>query len=124
MTKLEELESLARAATPGPWTAHDNHGCYYVSNGKDGRFAKFDNRICELVYPFAREDKRKLDTDFIAALNPAQALKLIEVIRVQKEALEKISELRVLTKKSGDYVNDGVPMIVGEALSRAREVMG
>jgi len=48
--RIAEIKARLKAATPGPWTPHDNHGVKYVSNGKDGRFAKFDNRICEAAF--------------------------------------------------------------------------
>lgn len=53
MTPLDIAKALKEKrakATQGEWTSHDNHGVRYVSNGKDGPFAKFDNRICEAAF--------------------------------------------------------------------------
>lgn len=89
---LTEIEKRASAATPGPWTAHDNHGTRYVSNGKDGKFAKFDNRVCEAVFNLHLSgDNKNANMDFIATLNPATALKLVAIIKTQVETLKKIA---------------------------------
>lgn len=129
MTKLDELGALARAATPGPWhpdpitpTEVCSERGYtvakaYSTPAMDGR------GICE----------RTLDqAAFIAAMNPAQVLKLIEVIRVQREALEKVvgvldMPIQAMAWKPMDiaeYRREFDEKVAREALSRAREVMG
>ena len=80
--KLDELEQLANAATPGPWmrlfgerTVYDrmNDGC------RGNAIVRTD------FHPPTGRDVDNLD--FIAAANPATIKRLIALCRMQDEAL-------------------------------------
>lgn len=64
---LEELERLAKAATPGPWRSSDNP----FVKGYSGRVEGPEPRIKGLCVA---------DADYIAAANPEVILHLIECI--------------------------------------------
>ena len=80
--KLTELESVAKAATPGPWTAKD---------AEDGFGVAYDGdevaNLCQcIVVPRANgmlAHPRK-DALYIAAMSPDVALKLIAVAQAAK----------------------------------------
>lgn len=69
---LDKIESLARAATPGPWEPHEAHDiwmvrrrggpCYVAQTGSDGDLSPCDAR-------------------YIAALSPDVVLGLLEEVR-------------------------------------------
>ena len=67
---LDELEKLAKAATPGPWVANDN----YVINGTGGAM-------------LVGSDNSK----FISAANPDAVLKLIAVAKAADILLSDLS---------------------------------
>lgn len=81
---LEEIRKRAEDATPGPWTAHDNHGARYVSNGKDGRFAKFDNRICEASFGLHEPINKNMEFIANARADIPSLLRLVAVLRRQR----------------------------------------
>lgn len=91
--ELKRLRELEAAATPGPWQSHNNHGVYYVSNGRDGLFATFDNRICEASTNFFGVDKTA-NMEFIAAAR-----------NHFKELLDEVERLNLEIKKS-TYMED------------------
>lgn len=85
---LDEIERVAREATPGPWTFHeDRYGNAF--NDADG------NHVC-FAAPCATENSELVispaDAAFIAALHPAAVLELVaEVLRLRaalKEACD------------------------------------
>lgn len=85
---LDELERLAKAATPGPWLdintdkdAGHSHclGCpTFIEIGVDRK-------------PFNYK-ATYTDLDYIAAANPSTVLKLIDVARAAKEVLREASD--------------------------------
>ena len=66
---LDELEKLARAATPGPWTYHDRFGWVTTKDAMD----IFDGRYAV-----------KGAGPYIAAANPDTVLALIAVAKAVK----------------------------------------
>jgi hypothetical protein len=130
MTTLKEIAEnligLAEKSTPGPWTAHDNTGCRYVSNGKDGKFAKFDNRICEAVMNLHIGGLEKTSNmDYIASANPETIQKLA------KGYLDAMAENEKLKEQNFDlqafdpfYKNWHLERgLMNEQLKEAREVI-
>jgi len=76
------LEGLARAATPGPWSAFtDDSG----SSPHTNIVAVVPRTACVVSLP--GRDKREADIHFIAAANPQAILKLIAENRAYREAL-------------------------------------
>lgn len=94
-TELDDLEKLAKEATPGPWEFvdltnrskfSDQWASYEVrgperfdDNGNDGNFSH-------------RSEKRG-DASFIAALNPSTALRLISLAKFALEARDALEEI-------------------------------
>ena len=72
MTRTEELLALAKEATPGPWRADGEHG--YI------------DCVCTKTFCIA-SDIEKEDAAFIAAANPETIKQLVELCRLQHEAL-------------------------------------
>ena len=81
MTKTEQLLNLAEAATPGPWR--------YTANGVIGSDAMPDEQFVVLWDDDARN--RFNDFPLIATANPATIKQLVELCRLQHEALETCS---------------------------------
>jgi hypothetical protein len=73
---LDQLEALAKAATPGPWVSYQTFACNGAPGGKD--VATVDEGkpiISEDEYPC------DADADFIAGANPATVRELIAMAR-------------------------------------------
>ena len=92
MIDLDEIERLARAATPGPWEYRsakrpvDGQTDYGIGAQIDGRrycIAEVFGRVSEFITPNAFATAA-----FIAALNPAAVLELVERVREAERALE------------------------------------
>lgn len=87
---LDEIERLAKAATPGPWIAGDHYeqstpGNYVASKTTHGIVcASQDYTDCPLSYA---------DADYIAHMHPARVLALVERVRrvsgAHRQALEE-----------------------------------
>jgi hypothetical protein len=76
---LKDLEEKANAAAPGPWTVSlnsDDGDEAWVSGLRTGYDGEFD----------------LADAEFLAAANPDTIKKLIAVIRLQKETIEKMNK--------------------------------
>ncbi len=71
---LSELEQLAKDATPGPWSYRETGWSSYLT--ADGKTAVVESTV------------NNLDMRYIAAANPETILRLIELVRLQHEALE------------------------------------
>ena len=87
---LDELEALARAATPGPWRSWWEGRDHYSGDSFVGTGRAFPNEVGEGpdLYPRVTitptgdpADNLQADQDFIAAANPATILELIARIR-------------------------------------------
>ena len=84
MTTLTDLESLARAATPGTWINDEEYPMQVVV--KD---PKFEYRlICTCAYN-SRRDEGRHNVDYIAALSPERVLAMIAVIEAAKAMRER-----------------------------------
>jgi hypothetical protein len=87
MTNLDELEKLAKAATPGPFSIErrdDNCGgiTYIVHGGKDYAWCKDD-----------LDRKAKFNAAFVAAANSAAILELIARVRDAEREIEELTGL-------------------------------
>jgi hypothetical protein len=77
MNNIDELEALAKAATPGPWySAH--HGVNTHGTG-----AQHD--ICRVSMTTGSYESEQENRDYIAAANPAAILTLIAEVRALRE---------------------------------------
>ena len=72
MTPIPELERLARAATPGPWSSCSSGAFVTADNEAAG-----ENYICSLV----NCDGTRETQAFIAAANPAAVLRLLAAVK-------------------------------------------
>jgi len=90
---LKQAREAAEKASKDEWTYHGEHGVYYVSNGKDGKFAKFDNRICEAVMNFnLGPDDKPSNMKHIATMSPSFTLQLLDHVERLEKKLEKARE--------------------------------
>lgn len=94
MKMLDELERLAKAATPGPWKQHKFIGIHspyvYKAHGSMGQIARTMRLSTDA------------DASFIAAANPATVLALVE-------ALQAAQAMRAFCKdfsSAAGYVSD------------------
>ncbi len=83
---LDRLEALARAATPGEWTARP-HGRvvggpmrHYVNGSAQAQIAAFSVTFHEQA-PDDEPERQQANTEFCAAANPAAVLALIALAR-------------------------------------------
>ena len=94
MTNPDELERLARAATPGPWEQTGSSVC----NWHDGTY--------ELeVQVFRQEDglaQVRADAAFIAAANPATILALLSANREMRTATPDLTAVIAWLKNGCD----------------------
>jgi hypothetical protein len=81
---LDNLEALAKAATPGPWR--------YTANGIIGSDAMPDEQFIVLWDDDGRN--RFNDYPFIAASNPETILALIDLVREMGEVLENLEKVK------------------------------
>ena len=72
MSRTKELLALAEAAAPGPWRADGEHGSI--------------DCVCTKTFCIA-SDIEKEDAAFIAAANPETIKQLVELCRLQHDAL-------------------------------------
>lgn len=109
MSDYKELKEKAEKASPGPWTAHDNHGVRYVSNGKDGRFAKFENRICEASFNL-HHPPVVANMEYIAAASPDVVLALIA----------RVEELEAFKEFAMPYILKSVQLRISQLIKRLK----
>lgn len=89
-TNLDELESIARAATPGPWltskTSHDTGAlCVEVPDGDDEMSLAWDAGFGITVMSAA-------DATHVVATNPAATLALIAELRAERKRADEATE--------------------------------
>lgn len=90
MVDIEELERLAKAATPGPWAVDEEclerHERLYVAKGSEGNLL---GRILEVFENcLVRGKQRVANAEYIAAANPAAILELVAEVRQLREDLQ------------------------------------
>ena len=96
MTNPDELERLARAATPGPWSVHEQRPS--ASTSISGTFIHAgpdhadDTGFSLVARTYTRDglEERERNAAFIAAANPATILSLLSANREMREALLNI----------------------------------
>ena len=90
MTNPDELERLAKAATPGPWQNgfDDLEGVVSLGAKDDG------NVVCLPPASFMELSQVRWDDNaaFIAAANPATILDLLAANRKMREAIERLMD--------------------------------
>lgn len=109
---LTELETLAKAATPGPWFKgswsgqchlkhmHDRTICQYEYSKSNSDCVSISNKEnFELIgYDDYGTVLNTKDAAYIAAVNPETVLTLIETIRVMREAVTYLLSFPVGTR--------------------------
>lgn len=89
---LEKLEALAKAATTGKWQAGRPDMMSYDSNGSAFKYVYLPYDEDKVSYEIKCATANPIeDSQFIAAANPQTVLTLLEIVRVQSEALKRIS---------------------------------
>jgi hypothetical protein len=89
--RLDELEAIAQAATPGPW--HWN----FDAKGYPGRVGKtvpcepvehcgYDSHCIALTYDGNERFDSRANAEHIAAFSPARVLPMLEIVRAAKDA--------------------------------------
>ena len=106
-TDLKELERLARAATPGPWT-YDGDTWELSAPSRKGRV---EIAIIETGWTGQMESEQQANAAYIAAANPAAILSLIaeltrpettivSIMRAELEQARKDAERYLWLRKS------------------------
>jgi hypothetical protein len=80
MTRTEELLKLAEAATPGPWGVVED-----AASGKDEAWCLW-HKVGPIWFQGEKPDR---NSTFIAAANPELIKQLVELVRLQHEALKQ-----------------------------------
>lgn len=93
VSDLDDLESKAKAATPGPWSVWSSNSHLRISSDATGR----DGDVCSAVVatdgvPVLAIGRQ--DADYIAALNPTTALPRRRVPRAE-EAEERSRSMAI-----------------------------
>jgi hypothetical protein len=95
----DELERLARVATPGPWAYADNapvsYGSAWVNSPDVKNLAVCDGTRRSETHGFCLKmdkDENERNAAFIAAANPATILALLSANREMREALETATD--------------------------------
>jgi hypothetical protein len=86
---INELEALARAATPGEWERRK----WFGNDWPEKRISVSSGNTAIVISPRYAEAQAEHDANYIAAANPATMLKLIEVIRAQHAVLKELEEI-------------------------------
>ena len=89
---LNELERLANAATPGPWSWTSNEGWSYpqtqVKTEQGTKIARFVDAAPQFCCTVGEARQEWKNAAFIAAANPAVVLDLVRRLRACTSALE------------------------------------
>lgn len=111
MTDLKTLRALAEAATKGPWKTFG-----YLIDGQlveDGIRSVSEVDIIDSSLPYEETGVRQqADADYIAAVNPATIIQLLNDVDGLVEALETAEE---------EY---DIPVKLSQALSKWKEKWG
>ena len=96
MINLEYLEAVAKAATPGPWQVTGSEDEVETAWTPQERGAKkrpgvcIDEPLCVVCAGDYTGGCRPADASYIAAVNPAAVLELIEELQEKNALLEEI----------------------------------
>jgi hypothetical protein len=106
MIDIDEIEALAKAATPGPWQS-SQYDDLEDSNGHDlltssGGVSCFN---------------RAGDADFVAAANPATILALIAEVRALRNLESAVRDHRAMYEGTSDEDNMSA-LSIGDAISQ------
>ena len=117
---LDDMEAVARAATPGKWS--DGVWCgeesfEWAATGP--RHKQIDDGWHELDPDSKAGQLAQKDAAHIAAFNPQTALALISALRTAREALEKMVLPIGTSCEHSAYLHDN---IAREALAKMDEV--
>lgn len=100
LTRIAELEDLARKATPGPW--HSNMGKFHArvrAENPKGNITKPVRELWTVVQSPQMtvniNNQRLEDCDFIAAANPTTILELCSALRKAVAGLEWIERVEL-----------------------------
>ena len=88
--ELSNLESLAKAATPGPWEylPHNSKDAWVITSYQNPECEEY---ICSIAHAFGNiQEKRNKDGLYITAANPTTILELIAELRQTKADLQRI----------------------------------
>lgn len=97
MIDIDEIETLARLATPGPWAIDSDsvnkYDRLYVAKGSTG---DLQGRVLEVFANclVTSDEERYVNAAFIAAANPATILALIAEVRALRADAERYRWLR------------------------------
>ena len=117
MSKLSELVSAAKAATPGPWrTDQHEHDCPHqdidIRNGLRSICTVWIDDAC-----YDENGQRESNANFIALANPATILELCALLEKAEEALDGC-----LARLYGElYPNHPETLEVEEALAAIKQ---
>lgn len=125
---INELEKLAREATPGPWVGRNKQGKFGPSNWSGECDSSVSTgsapirsgkstvalAVSEIIHD-KDIDQLKFNADFIAAANPAAILELIDSHR-------KLSDL--LSRAFGAIIRDSDGKLLSEAMSALNKANG
>jgi hypothetical protein len=120
--ELDELEKLAKAATPGPWAYEEisEPGFRAPADYEAKDFAITDeNRVCPAIV-WEHGDHGKNDAAYIAAVHPQTVLTFIAACR-ERDALLETLEAISLIPDNADFIEVLTPQQVArEALAQHR----
>lgn len=118
MIDLEELERLAKAATPGPWEASDygsydgqSEAWYVDTTSKQADIYSDEGGIAANHWD---ADRGKHDMQFVAAANPATILALTAEVRRLRAALSTPIAMKMKWSPMSENMVDGFSQNLGE----------
>ena len=109
MTDLDELERLAKAATPGPWTneggaikgEHSFHCNGVPRNSLGISSASYSETICK-TYGFIELPQPAANAAYIAACSPDTVLRLVREVALLREVVAAADAYRKACPPLGD----------------------
>lgn len=119
---LDRLETLAKAATPGPWVMDDDQQTSYP-------VVRTNEGIAIAGCPTNRLTRGRINTEFIAAADPQTVLALIAELRAARTFRDEVTAALVPGRWRGFDGPDGVSIHeiiadVATALRRYDEAVG
>lgn len=97
MTKLQKLKNIADSATQDNWYYVERMGVYSegdIETVHNHGTRSWSNEVAKAAHAhsFDSESDNAKNMKHIATFNPSTVLKLIEVIEMQREALNKVAD--------------------------------